>query len=69
MEQNIEHLTWTIDVQIKEAEFRAEFSRDELVTSLKRLLAEERKRCARLEYEYGKVKASNDIISRYKRVK
>jgi len=66
MEQHIEQLTKAVDVQLKEAESRAEFCRDELVLSLKRLLASERKRNSTLERAYGQIKGKVQVVARLK---
>ncbi len=69
IEHRLEQLKEMFDVQIKESESRAEFCRDELVSSLKKLLVSERKRSSVLEYEYGKIKGKYDAAAHLKKIK
>lgn len=69
MEQNIELLNKNFDIQLKEAESRAEFCRDEMVLNLKRLLASERKRNSKLEQQFGRFKGNMELAARLKRSK
>lgn len=69
LEHRIDQLTETMNSRLKDSESRAEFCRDELVSSLKKLLYSERKRNAALEKAYGKIKGELDLSTNLKRVK
>ena len=67
LEHRINQLTQTMNAQLKESESRAKFSRDELVSSLKKLLYSERKRISALEQAYSSIKEKFDFSSNLKR--
>ena len=69
MEQHIQKLREALDIQLKEAESRAEFCRDELVSNLKNLLESERNRSATIEHEYGKIKGRQSFAAELKKIK
>ncbi|MBC8440386.1 MAG: AAA family ATPase [Deltaproteobacteria bacterium] len=68
MELRIEQLTKALNGRLKESESRAEFCRDEMVSNLKNLLIAERKRCASLEFMYGKLRGKYEFSERFNRV-
>jgi len=68
MELRIEQLTKALNAQLKRAESRADFCRDEMVSNLKKLLTAERKRSAALEYMYGKLKGKYELAEQFNRI-
>ncbi|MBT3176644.1 MAG: AAA family ATPase [Desulfobacula sp.] len=68
LELRTEQLARAMNGQLKRTESRAEFCRDEMVSTLKSQLEAERKRSAGLEYMYGKLKGKYDFFTQFKRV-
>jgi len=63
MEKQIRHLTSTLDLQLKEAESRAEFCRDEMVANLLKQIESERNRSAALEYQCGQMREKWEAVT------
>ncbi len=62
LEARVEALRQALDVRLEETESRAEFCRDELVSRLNRLYAEEKKKHKHLAYQYGTLQAKYKIL-------
>lgn len=69
LESQIEKMTRFQNNQLELAKRQAELYQKKMVSNLKTLLEQERKRSATLEYEFGKYRGRHDFASRIKRIK
>lgn len=67
LEKQIDQLTAALNGQLKEAESRAAFCRDEMVANLRKQIDSERNRSAALEYQCGKMRGGYEALAKLKR--